>query len=118
MRLRVGIGYDVHQLVEGRPLVLGGVEIPYERGLLGHSDADVLIHAICDAILGAVGAGDIGRHFPDTDPAYKGISSVILLEKVMEYIRQQGYVIGNVDSIIIAQRPKLNPYIETIFNEI
>jgi 2-C-methyl-D-erythritol 2,4-cyclodiphosphate synthase len=110
--LRVGIGYDVHRLVEGRPLILGGVDIPYKRGLLGHSDADVLIHAICDAILGALGLGDIGRHFPDCDPAYKGISSLILLENVVEQMQQRGYEIGNVDSIIIAQQPKLSPYID------
>jgi 2-C-methyl-D-erythritol 2,4-cyclodiphosphate synthase len=110
--LRVGIGYDVHRLVEGRPLILGGIDIPYERGLLGHSDADVLIHAICDAILGALGLGDIGRHFPDSDPAYKGISSLIIFEKVVEQMQQRGYEIGNVDSIIIAQRPKLSPYID------
>lgn len=110
--LRVGIGYDVHRLVEGRPLFLGGIKIPYEQGLLGHSDADVLVHAICDAILGALSLGDIGRHFPDTDPAYKGISSLILLGKVVEQMEQQGYCIGNVDSIIIAQQPKLSPYIE------
>lgn len=114
MQARVGIGYDVHQLVAGRPLIIGGVTIPYEQGLSGHSDADVLIHAICDAILGALGLGDIGRHFPDTDPAYNGISSLILLERVMQQCQRQGYCIGNVDSIIIAQRPKLSPYIETM----
>jgi 2-C-methyl-D-erythritol 2,4-cyclodiphosphate synthase len=112
LMLRVGIGYDVHRLVEGRPLILGGIDIPYELGLLGHSDADVLIHAICDAILGALGLGDIGRHFPDSEPAYKGISSLILLEKVVEQMQQRGYKIGNVDSIIIAQQPKLSPYID------
>ncbi len=116
MQLRVGIGYDVHRLVDGRPLILGGVNIPYERGLLGHSDADVLIHAICDAILGALGSGDIGRHFPDTDPAYAGISSLILLGQVMEHMQQQGFSIGNVDSVIIAQRPKLSPYIDVMRN--
>ena len=114
MQLRVGIGYDVHRLVEGRPLILGGVDIPYEQGLMGHSDADVLIHAICDALLGALGLGDIGRHFPDSDPSYKGISSLILLENVAGQMRQQGYAIGNIDSIIIAQRPKLSPYIEAM----
>lgn len=110
----MGIGYDVHRLVEGRPLILGGVTIPYAQGLLGHSDADVLIHAICDAILGALGLGDIGRHFPDTDPAYKGISSLILLENVIARMQHQGYMIGNVDTIIIAQRPKLSPYIDAM----
>jgi 2-C-methyl-D-erythritol 2,4-cyclodiphosphate synthase len=98
--------------VEGRSLILGGIDIPYERGLFGHSDADVLIHAICDAILGALGLGDIGWHFPDSDPAYKGISSLILLEKVVEQMRLRGYEIGNVDSIIIAQQPKLSPYLD------
>ena len=114
LNIRVGIGYDVHRLVEGRPLILGGVDIPYEQGLLGHSDADVLIHAICDALLGALGLGDIGRHFPDSDPSYKGISSLILLENVAEQMRRQGYAIGNMDSIIIAQRPKLSPYIDAM----
>jgi 2-C-methyl-D-erythritol 2,4-cyclodiphosphate synthase len=112
--LRVGIGYDVHRLVEGRPLILGGVEIPYKQGLLGHSDADVLIHAVCDAMLGALGLGDIGRHFPDSEPAYKGISSLILLEKVVEHMQHQGYEIGNVDAILIAQRPRLSPYLEAM----
>ncbi len=114
LNIRVGIGYDVHRLVEGRPLILGGIDIPYVQGLLGHSDADVLIHAICDALLGALGLGDIGRHFPDSDPAYKDISSLILLENVTDQMRRQGYAIGNVDSIIIAQRPKLSPYIEAM----
>lgn len=111
MVIKVGIGYDVHALVEGRPLILGGVEIPYDRGLLGHSDADVLIHAIMDALLGALALGDIGAHFPDHDPQYRGISSVILLEHVVKLIQEKGYSIGNVDSIIVAQRPKLAPYI-------
>lgn len=110
MKIKVGIGYDVHQLVSGRKLILGGVDIPHELGLLGHSDADVLTHAIMDAILGAAGLGDIGRHFPDTDPAYKGISSLTLLEHVMSLIQGHGYVIGNVDAVIAAQRPKLAPY--------
>ena len=108
--MRIGIGYDVHQLCEGRKLILGGVEIPFERGLLGHSDADVLIHAIMDAMIGAMGLGDIGKHFPDTDPAYKGISSVALLEHVTGLMKQQGYKIGNVDAVVIAQRPKIGPH--------
>lgn len=110
--MRVGTGYDVHQLVHGRKLILGGVEIPYEKGLLGHSDADVLIHAIMDALLGAAALGDIGKHFPDTDEAYKGISSMRLLQKVAELIEEQLYVIENIDATIIAQKPKLAPYIQ------
>lgn len=110
--MRIGIGYDVHKLVEGRALVLGGVEIEYDYGLLGHSDADVLIHAIMDALLGAAALGDIGSHFPDTDERYRGISSVTLLEHVAELLREKGYSIGNVDAVIIAQKPKLAPYIE------
>lgn len=109
--MRVGIGYDVHRLVEGRKLILGGVEVPYDKGLLGHSDADVLLHAVADALLGAAGLGDIGRHFPDTDPAYKGISSRKLLTAVADKLAGNGYSVGNVDSIIIAQRPKLAPFI-------
>jgi 2-C-methyl-D-erythritol 2,4-cyclodiphosphate synthase len=109
--MRIGHGYDVHQLVTGRKLILGGVEVPYAKGLLGHSDADVLLHAICDAILGAIGEGDIGRHFPDSDPAYKGISSVKLLRQVMTLAESKGYVMGNVDATIVAQRPKLAPHI-------
>lgn len=109
--IKVGIGYDVHALVEGRPLILGGVEIPYGRGLLGHSDADVLIHAIMDSLLGALALGDIGAHFPDHDPRYRGISSLALLEQVMKLIQAQGYHIGNMDSIIVAERPKLAPFI-------
>ena len=108
--MRIGIGYDVHQLCEERKLILGGVEIPFERGLLGHSDADVLIHAIMDAIVGALGQGDIGKHFPDSDPAYRGISSLVLLEYVAQKMRQAGCQIGNVDAIVIAQRPKIGPY--------
>ncbi|MZQ96554.1 MAG: 2-C-methyl-D-erythritol 2,4-cyclodiphosphate synthase [Acidaminobacter sp.] len=108
--MKTGIGYDVHQLVPGRKLILGGVEIPHEVGLLGHSDADVLTHAIMDALLGAAGLGDIGRHFPDTDPAYRGISSLKLLEHVMVLIREKGYTVGNVDAVIAAQRPKLLPF--------
>lgn len=110
--MRVGTGYDVHRLVEGRKCIIGGVDIPYEKGLLGHSDADVLLHAIMDALLGAAALGDIGEHFPDSDPAYKGISSIILLEKVGELIAGEGYVVENIDSTIIAQAPKMRPYIE------
>lgn len=111
--MRVGIGYDVHRLAANRNLILGGVAIPYELGLLGHSDADVLTHAICDAILGAAGLGDIGQHFPDADPAYAGIDSLILLDKVKGLI-SAGYAIQNVDSTVVAQRPKLAPYIPAI----
>lgn len=109
--MRIGHGYDVHQLVAERKLILGGVDIPHQLGLLGHSDADVLLHAICDAILGALGEGDIGKHFPDTDPAYKGISSLKLLHEVMALAQGKGYVLGNIDATIIAQRPKLAPFI-------
>ena len=110
--MRVGMGSDVHKLVEGRDLILGGVKIPYEKGLLGHSDADVLLHAIMDALLGAAALGDIGKHFPDTDPAYKGASSIRLLEEVGRMIDEKLYVIGNIDATIIAQRPKMAPHIE------
>lgn len=110
--MRVGMGYDVHRLVEGRDLILGGVKIPHTVGLLGHSDADVLLHAIMDALLGAAALGDIGKHFPDTDPQYKGISSMKLLEHVAELIEEKGYVVENIDATIIAQRPKMRPYIE------
>ena len=109
--MRVGTGYDVHRLVEGRDLILGGVKIPFEKGLLGHSDADVIVHAIMDALLGAAALGDIGQHFPDTDPAYEGCSSIGLLEKVGELLDQNNYMIENIDSTIIAQRPKLMPYL-------
>jgi 2-C-methyl-D-erythritol 2,4-cyclodiphosphate synthase len=109
--MRIGHGYDVHQLVTGRKLILGGVEILYAKGLLGHSDADVLLHAVCDAILGAIGEGDIGRHFPDSDPAFKGISSVKLLKHVITLADGKGYRVGNVDATIVAQRPKLAAYI-------
>jgi len=109
--MRIGHGYDVHRLVEGRKLILGGVDIPYERGLLGHSDADVLLHAISDAILGAIGEGDIGRHFPDTDSRYKGADSLMLLAHVMKLAQDKGYRLGNVDATIVAQRPKLAPHI-------
>lgn len=110
--MRIGTGYDVHKLVEGRKLILGGVEIPYEKGLLGHSDADVIVHAIMDALLGALALGDIGRHFPDTDPAYEGASSIELLRQVGRMIEEKNYVVENIDSTIIAQRPKLLGYIE------
>ena len=108
--MRIGQGYDVHKLAEGRRLILGGVDVPYEKGLLGHSDADVLVHAVMDALLGAAALGDIGQHFPDTDPAYKGISSIELLKKVGELLEEKGYVIENIDATISAQRPKLAPY--------
>ena len=109
--MRVGMGYDVHKLTEGRKLILGGVDIPWEKGLLGHSDADVLIHAVMDALLGAAALGDIGKHFPDTDPAYKGISSVKLLVHVAGLLREHGYEVGNIDATIIAQKPKMAPLI-------
>lgn len=111
LAIKVGIGYDVHALVEGRLLILGGVDIPHERGLLGHSDADVLVHAIMDALLGALALGDIGGHFPDNDPRYRGISSLALLEHVMKNIESEGYGVGNLDCIIMAERPKLAPFI-------
>ena len=111
-KIRVGHGYDVHRFAEERKLILGGVEIPYELGLSGHSDADVLIHALMDAMLGAAGLGDIGKHFPDTDNKYKGISSMILLKKVKELIEEEGYSLSNADITVVAQKPKLAPYIE------
>lgn len=110
--MRIGHGYDVHRLVEGRKLILCGVEIPYEKGLLGHSDADVALHAISDAMLGALALGDIGKHFPDTDDKYKGISSLILLKHVVSLVHDKGYSVGNIDVTIVAQRPKLSPYTE------
>ncbi|MCD4784531.1 MAG: 2-C-methyl-D-erythritol 2,4-cyclodiphosphate synthase [Candidatus Eremiobacteraeota bacterium] len=110
--IRIGQGYDVHKLVKGRKLILGGVEIEYEKGLLGHSDADVLVHSIMDAILGAAAMGDIGRHFPDTDERYRGISSIKLLEKVNNLILEKGFTVVNLDATIIAQKPKLAPYID------
>lgn len=109
--MRIGQGFDVHALVEGRPLIIGGVTIPYERGLAGHSDADVLLHALCDALIGAAALGDIGRHFPDTDPRYKGIDSRKLLRAVVELLHKQGYGVVNVDATIIAQAPKMAPHI-------
>ena len=110
--MRVGIGYDVHRFAPGRKLILSGVEIPYEQGLLGHSDADVIVHAIMDALLGAAALGDIGQHFPDTDPEYEGISSILLLEKVAQLLKENHYSVGNIDAVIIAQRPKMMPYLE------
>ena len=110
--MRVGIGFDVHAFTAGRPLVIGGVEIPFELGLAGHSDADVLLHAVADAVLGAAGERDIGYHFPDTDPALAGVSSLVILQRVGEIIHDAGYNVGNIDSVVIAQKPKLSPYIE------
>lgn len=112
--MRIGHGYDVHRLTQGRKLILGGVDIPYERGLDGHSDADVLLHAVSDALLGAAALGDIGKHFPDSDPAYKGADSRVLLRHVVSLLKDKGYRIGNVDVTVIAQRPKLAPYIQQI----
>lgn len=108
--MRIGMGYDVHRLVENRPLILGGVPIPFEKGLLGHSDADVLLHAVADSLLGAAGLGDIGRHFPDTDPAFKDADSRELLVRCAEMVREQGYDVGNVDATLFAQAPKIAPY--------
>ncbi len=116
--IRIGHGFDVHRLTSERKMVLGGVTIPYEKGLLGHSDADVLTHAICDAILGALAAGDIGHHFPDNDPSYKGIESLRLLETVMTLCRERGYRLGNLDATIIAQRPKLAPHLPSMAENI
>ncbi len=110
--MRIGMGYDVHKLVEGRDLIIGGVKIPYEKGLLGHSDADVLLHAIMDAILGAAALGDIGKHFPDTDPKYKGADSILLLKEVADLVDKEHYVIENIDATIIAQAPKMRPFID------
>ena len=112
--MRVGLGYDVHRLVEGRDLILGGVKIPYEKGLLGHSDADVLLHALTDALLGAAALGDIGRHFPDTDERYRGISSLMLLEKAYTLVTERGYSLGNADMVLILQKPKLKEYIPSM----
>lgn len=111
---RIGFGFDVHKLSSGRKLVLGGVEIPFEKGLLGHSDADVLLHAICDSLLGAAALGDIGKHFPDNDLKFKGISSIELLKNVNELIKKNGYDIGNIDSTVVLERPKIAPYIESM----
>ncbi|MBQ5669001.1 MAG: 2-C-methyl-D-erythritol 2,4-cyclodiphosphate synthase [Peptococcaceae bacterium] len=116
--MRVGFGYDVHRLVEERKLILGGVEVPYEKGLLGHSDADVLVHALMDAMLGAAGMGDIGRHFPDTDNQYKGINSMLLLERVTQLLHEAGYKVNNIDVTVVAQRPKLAGFIPQMVTNI
>ena len=116
--MRIGHGYDVHRLVEGRKLILGGVEIPFELGLLGHSDADVLLHAVSDALLGAAALGDIGKHFPDTDPKYKGADSMKLLERVVELLGEKGFSVNNIDCTVIAQKPKLAPFIEQMKSNI
>ena len=112
--MRIGTGYDVHKLAEGRKLIIGGVEIPYEKGLLGHSDADVLVHAIMDALLGAAALGDIGKHFPDTDPKYKGADSLMLMREVRRILDENGFEVGNVDATLIAQAPKMSPHIDTM----
>ncbi len=116
--IRIGHGYDVHRLVEGRPLVIGGVSIKYDKGLLGHSDADVLLHAICDALLGAAALGDIGKHFPDNDPKYSGVDSRLLLRHVVSFLQEIGYSISNIDATVMAQKPKLAPFIETMVKNI
>lgn len=116
--MRIGMGYDVHKLTEGRKLILGGVEIPFEKGLLGHSDADVVVHAIMDALLGAAALGDIGKHFPDTDPQYEGISSIELLSHVGKLLCENGYKIGNIDATIICQQPKISPYREEMVSNV
>lgn len=115
---RIGHGYDVHKFSENRKLILGGVDIPYEKGLLGHSDADVLVHAVCDALLGAAALGDIGKHFPDNDPAFKNADSIVLLKRVCTLLGSRGFIIGNIDVTVIAQKPKLAPYIELMRNNI
>jgi 2-C-methyl-D-erythritol 2,4-cyclodiphosphate synthase len=116
--IRIGNGYDVHRLIEGRKLILGGVEVPHALGLDGHSDADVLVHALCDALLGALGAGDIGAYFPDTDPKWKGISSLLLLKEVMRMCREKGFELANADSVIVAQKPKLAPHLPEMIKNI
>ncbi len=116
--MRIGLGYDVHRLVEGRPLVLGGVRIPFEKGLLGHSDADVLAHAVCDALLGAAGLGDIGEHFPDSDLKYKDADSMIFIDQCFKLVRSEGYELYNIDTTIMAQQPKLSPYKSRIRNNL
>ncbi len=116
--MRVGFGYDVHALVPDRKLIIGGVDIPFEKGLLGHSDADVLLHAVADSLLGAVALGDIGKHFPDSDPAYKGINSMILLEKTACLVRDKGYDILNIDATVVAQKPKISPYSDQMISNI
>jgi len=110
--VRIGIGYDIHRLIKGKKLILGGIEIPFDKGLDGHSDADVILHAVCDAMLGAASSGDIGRHFPDTDPAYKGISSMKLLKQVFETIGRKGFTVNNIDVVVIAEEPKIAPFAE------
>lgn len=112
--IRVGQGFDVHKFEEGRPLIIGGITIPHDRGLVGHSDADVLLHTITDAALGAIGKGDIGRHFPDTDAAFKDADSAVLLEEIWKLVNERGYVLGNIDCTVIAERPKMSPHIQTI----
>lgn len=112
--MRIGQGYDIHRLVEGRPLILGGIEIPYDQGLLGHSDADVLTHAIMDALLGAAALGDIGHYFPPEDPQWKDANSIVLLQKIVDLVRQKGWAIGNVDAVVVAERPKLKPHIQNL----
>ncbi len=116
--MRIGIGFDIHPLVEGRKLILGGVEIPYEKGLCGHSDADALIHAICDALLGAMGKGDLGRYFPDTDPQYRDASSLTFLSRIKDLMEEEGWRVGNIDSTILCERPKLLPYTERMVENI
>lgn len=116
--MRIGFGYDMHRLVEGRRLFLGGVEIPFEKGLLGHSDADVLLHALCDALLGAAGLGDIGQHFPDTDPEYQGIASLKLLSKTFQMITRRGFIVSNVDATILAEAPKITPHSDSMRDNI
>lgn len=116
--MRIGMGYDVHKLVEGRPLILGGVRIPYEKGLLGHSDADCLVHAIMDSLLGAAALGDIGRHFPDTDDIFKDADSMVLMEHVRDLLYEAGYSVGNIDATIIAQKPKMAPFVEEMRDRI
>lgn len=116
--MRVGFGYDVHAFVEGRPLMLGGVEVPHDRGLLGHSDADVLLHAVCDALFGAAALGDLGRHFPDTDPRFKGISSLLLLRQTVELVCSAGFRIVNIDTTVVLQKPRLAPYVARMAQEI
>ena len=118
MTIRIGNGYDVHRLVAGRKLIIGGVEIPSDRGLLGHSDADVLIHAVCDALLGAAGLGDIGRHFPDTDQRFKGVSSVTLLAEVRRLLDEKGFHVQNIDATIVAERPRMSPHVPAMIGVI
>lgn len=118
MMIRIGQGFDVHEFAEGRPLIIGGITIPHTKGLIGHSDADVLLHTITDAALGAIGKGDIGHHFPDTDAAFKDADSAVLLEEVWKLVEEEGYVLGNIDCTIMAQQPKIAPHVETIKNRV